>query len=214
MAAAAINGTTVHSAFRIENSQKECGLSVEALNTFRAALRNVRLLIVDERSMIESALLQQVSSRLQHILDDHDRSFGGMNVVFCGDVRQLPPVMQTAIYKRSRQNFCSEIVWQALEYYPLVQVMRQKEVTFSKILTKIGDGENLTPEDTAIIESRFVTKEYADQHLSDDIHLFFWTKDVEAYNHDSLQGEDVIRYVADDKYSGHSNAEQLASARS
>jgi len=90
--------------------------------------------------------------------------------------------------------------------------MRQKEATFSKILTKIGDGENLTPEETAIIESRFVTKKYTDEHLPGAIRLFTRNHDIDTYNHDSIQGEDVIDYVAD-KYSGYSNNGQLASAR-
>jgi len=35
---------------------------------------------------------------------------------------------------------------------------------------------------------------------------------VDTYN-DSIRGDDVIDYVAEDKYSGYSNNEQLASAR-
>lgn len=51
-AAAAINGTTVHAAFRIGNSPRATGLSVEVLNSFRTAFNNVRIVFVDECSMI------------------------------------------------------------------------------------------------------------------------------------------------------------------
>ena len=124
-----------------------------------------------------------------------EQPFGGMNMVFCGDLRLLPPVYQTAIYKRSKENFCSDIVWQALEYYPLVKVMRQADVSFSGILTKIGDGESLTDEEWGIIESRFVTREYADEHFPDATRLFFRTADVDAYISASISGEDVVHHA-------------------
>jgi len=57
MAAEAIEGTTVHSAFRI-GTGRDMGLSVEALNGFRAAFRNVRIVFVDECSMIGSGMLR------------------------------------------------------------------------------------------------------------------------------------------------------------
>jgi hypothetical protein len=45
--------------------------------------------------------------------------------------------------EKSKQNFCSEIVWQALEYYPLINVMRQaycvtRIAAMHIIFTRIG----------------------------------------------------------------------------
>ena len=136
-----------------------------------------------------------------------------MNIVFCGDLRLLSPVCQTPIYKRSKAHFCNEILWQSLNYYPLIQVMRQADVTLSGILTKIGDGVSLMSEENAIIESRFVSKAYVEEHFPEAIRLFFRTMDVNAYNSDTIQGERVIEYVATDIYSGYKNNEQLISAR-
>lgn len=213
IAASAIGGSTVHAVFHIGNSQKTTGLSVETLNSFRTAFANVRVVFVDECSMIGSALLGQINSRLQHILHDHERPFAGMDMIFTGDLRQLPPVCQTPIYKRSKQTFAGEIVWQSLEYYPLVQVMRQADVALSSVLTKIGDGESLLPEEKAMIESRFVEREFVDREFPDSIRLFFRTQDVDQFNSFSIRGDDTIEYVASDQYSGHRNAEQLASVR-
>jgi len=98
------------------------GLPVEALNGFRAAFRDVRIVFVDECIMIGSGLLKTIDSRLKSIMHNHEEPVGGMNMVFCCDLRQLPPVCQIAIYKRSKENVCSEIVRQALEYYPLVNL--------------------------------------------------------------------------------------------
>jgi Tfp pilus assembly pilus retraction ATPase PilT len=208
MAASAIDGTTVHSAFHISAANHE----TQALNSFRVAFNNVRIVFIDECSMIGSGMLQMINSRLQHILHKHDLPLAGMNMVFCGDIRQLPPVCQTPIYKRSRANFCCEIVWQSLEYYPLVRVMRQADVMFSGIHATIGDGKSLTTEERATIESRFVSREYVDMQFPEPIRLFFRTADVNTYD-ESIQGNDVVHYIAADVHSGCQNTQQLASAR-
>ena len=84
MAAAAINGTTVQSAFRIGNSPRLTGLSVEALNSIGTAFNNnVCIVLVDEYSMIESGLLQKINSRLQRILHDHNRHFAYFLMFVC-----------------------------------------------------------------------------------------------------------------------------------
>ncbi|CAK9832801.1 ATP-dependent DNA helicase pfh1, partial [Anthophora retusa] len=213
MAAAAINGSTVHSIFKISNSATTQGLSVENLNLFRSVMRNVRAIFVDECSMIGSGLLNQINNRLQHIFQQYDKTFGGINMIFTGDLRQLPPVCQSPIYKRSRQNFCAEIVWQSLEYYPLEQVMRQSDIVFSTILTKIGDGERLNEQEKQLLESRFVTSEQASALAPDSIRLFFNTSDVQKYNLSVISGNDVLEYVANDHYTGTKSTEQLKNAR-
>ena len=136
LAAAGLNDTTVYSTFGLK-SGRNAYISVESINAMRNALKNVGILFVDEVSMIGSKLLLDLNTRLQSIFYNFDEMFGGKNIIFCGDLRQLPPVRQTPIYKR--KNVSDEIVWQNLDYYPLTTVMRQKDVTFSSLLTKIGD---------------------------------------------------------------------------
>ncbi|KAL4104804.1 hypothetical protein QTP88_020080 [Uroleucon formosanum] len=190
MAASAINGTTVYAVFRIGNSQKTTSLTIEALNSFRAAFDNVRIVFVDECSMIGAALLGQINSSLQHIIQDYERPFAGMDV-----------------------NFCCEIVWQSLDYYLLMQVMRQADVAFSSMLTKIGDSEPLLPEEETMIESRFVEREFVDREYPQSVRLFFRMHDVHQFNSESICGAEMIEYVAADHYTGHHTTEQLASAR-
>lgn len=86
MAAAVLNSTTVYSACWKRNSSGLAGLSIEALNSFHTAFNNVRIVLVDACCMIGSGLLQQMNSRLQHILHDYDRLFDWMNMVFYGDL--------------------------------------------------------------------------------------------------------------------------------
>ena len=79
--------------------------------------------------MISVELLVIIHTRLQQIPGNFDELFGGMNIIFCGDLRQLPPVMATPIYKRCK-TFGNEILWQGLEYYTLKKIIRQKDEIF------------------------------------------------------------------------------------
>jgi len=81
MAAAEINATTVHSG--IGNSPRLTNFSVEELNSFGTAFNNVRIVRVDECSMIGLGLLQQINSRLQCILHDHNRPFAYFLMFTC-----------------------------------------------------------------------------------------------------------------------------------
>jgi hypothetical protein len=213
MAAAAINGTTIHSALKISNSAKSQGLSVELTFRFRSAMINVRAIFLDEVSMIGSGLLNIINSRLQHINQEYDLTFGGIDIITCGDLRQLSPVCQAPVYKRTRENFCADIIWRSLKYYPLEEVMRQSNLIFSTILTKIGDGQRLTDEEKNLIESRFVSREVANEKAPDAIRLFFNTHDVYNYNSSIISGTDVLECVADDSYRGAVSDEQKISAR-
>jgi len=85
--------------------------------------------------------------------------------------------------------------------------MRQTDITFSSFLRKIGDEEPLLPSEKELIESCFVTKEYVLEHYPESIRLFFRTLHVNDFN--TIRGEHVIEYVAEDEYAGHRNNDQL-----
>ncbi|XP_058445649.1 uncharacterized protein LOC131426905 [Malaya genurostris] len=135
-AAVAINGTTVHSAFRITMSRRSnVSLSFEALQLYRNAFANVKAIIVDEVSMVGADVLNNIHTRLQNITGNYDDPFGGMNIIFCGDLRQLPPVNARPVYKPCANSMHGAVLWQSLDFFPLVNVMRQNDGgTFSEIV--------------------------------------------------------------------------------
>lgn len=203
--AVAVGGTTVHSAFKISLSRVQKNLHVETLCSYRNSFRNVSVIFVDEVSMISAELLQILNSRLQQIMSEYDKPFGDMDIIFCGDLRQLPPVMATPVYKRLKNLLNGEVLWQSLKFYPLVKVMRQSNELFSSILTKIGNGEKLNEEETKVIESRFVSQDDALQKSPNAVRLFLRNQSVSNYNSKALNNECTIELVAEDIYSGYKN---------
>src|ERR1035437_3351286 len=60
----------------------------------RKLLRELELLIIDEVSMLRSDLLDAIDVVLKHIRRKSYLPFGGVQVLFIGDLLQLPPVIK------------------------------------------------------------------------------------------------------------------------
>ena len=111
---AALNagGVTIHSMFQLpfggfipdnsspqfnENSKFESRATLrrhfKMSSLKRSVIRNMELLIVDEVSMLRSDLLDAMDFMLQSVRKNN-RAFGGVQVLFIGDLLQLPPVIR------------------------------------------------------------------------------------------------------------------------
>lgn len=144
-AAVAIGGTTVHSAFRLTMSRRNnAKMSFETLQLYRNGFAHVRAIIVDEVSMIGANVLDSIHARLQDIRGEYDDAFGGIDMILVGDFRQLPPVNARYVWKPPANSMHGAVLWQSLQYYPLVRVMRQSDEQFSTVLTRIGNGDRLS----------------------------------------------------------------------
>ncbi len=86
-----IRGMTLHSAFKIPVSQFNGSLSVEVANTLRAAYAQLKLIIIDEISMVGLSLFNKFDIRLRQIMGVN-QLFGGLPVIVLGDFNQLRPV--------------------------------------------------------------------------------------------------------------------------
>ncbi|XP_044574374.1 ATP-dependent DNA helicase RRM3-like [Cotesia glomerata] len=114
-AAVAINGTTVHTALKISLS-KLLPLSIEVAQQYRSLFKYVRVLIIDEISMIGAELLSQIDSRLKQITGNFEVHFGGLDIILIGDLRQLPPVRATPIYKQIKRQIAGSTLWRGLKF--------------------------------------------------------------------------------------------------
>ncbi|XP_042146305.1 uncharacterized protein LOC120843399, partial [Ixodes scapularis] len=158
--------------------------STTDIATLLVQIMNVRCVIIDEVSMMSADILQKVDSRLRIITCKYLEPFGGLDIILCGDLRQLPPVRAAEVFKRVKTNsvFNTEIAWHHLSYFVLTKVVRQSDLRFSTILTKIGDGAELDSEEIALIQSRFVTQQQAETCCPGGIRLYYSNKESDYYN--------------------------------
>lgn len=175
--AVAIDGTTVHTAFKITIA-RTLPLSFEVAQQYRSLFKYISCILIDELSMISAELNEKVDSRLKQITST-DLPYGDKDVFLIGDLRQLPAVRATPIYKQTKTSMAGPTIWRGLKFYELSQVMRQTNSAFSQILTKIGNGDILDDQEIGLIESRFFTKEQVDELCPNGVRLFFMNKDVD-----------------------------------
>lgn len=101
--AVTIDGITVHTALKIFLSNLH-QLHTKDVHQYRALFKYVKVLIIDEISMIDAELLARIDARLKQITSNYNKHFGGLDMILIGDLRQLPPVRATPIYKQIKQK--------------------------------------------------------------------------------------------------------------
>ncbi|KAL9940399.1 hypothetical protein V8E36_001104 [Tilletia maclaganii] len=118
-AAFAIGGVTQHSSFNLEVQKR--GLSNEELqrsgkDNFSAnrtrylhkTFGPVRWLFFDEVSMTSCEALAEIDQALRVGKEAPDEPFGGVNVLFAGDLCQLPPVGASPLYRTCSSTTASQ----------------------------------------------------------------------------------------------------------
>ncbi|GFT95331.1 ATP-dependent DNA helicase [Trichonephila clavipes] len=134
--------------------------------------------------MISVQLLLKVDSRLKRITGNFQSNFGELDIILL-DLRQLPPVRSTPIYKQPKQTPLLDRFYCELKFYGLNEVMRQANQQFS-ILSKIENVEQLDEVEIAQIESRFCTVEEAKARCPQGIRLFNTNNSVNEYDNKIL----------------------------
>ena len=165
---AALNagGVTIHSMFQLpfggfipDNSAPQFSDSTkfETKATLRrhfkmsglkkSVIRNMELLIIDEVSMLRSDLLDAMDYMMQSVRKK-STPFGGVQVLFIGDLLQLPPVIRDEewrtlkTYYRGKFFFHSHVVQQNPPLYiELSKIFRQTDDTFISVLNNLRNNQ-------------------------------------------------------------------------
>ena len=193
-----IKGNTIHSALAIPACQSLKNykpLDSSRLNTLRSQLGGVKLISLDEISMVGSTMFNiQINNRLKAIKGSKD-NFGGVSIIAIGDLFQLEPVMDRYIFKdidNSEYAILAPNLWQDyFKMFELKEIMRQRESkVFSEILNRLREG-NHTHDDILKIKERMVEENGVHDPM-DVPHLFIQNIKVNEFNkrvHDAATGE-------------------------
>ena len=102
IAAYNINGSTIHSFFQYPHRAfpKEDHL----VDKIKDVVRNLDLLIIDEISMVNAAMIDSISNSLKRY-KKNNRPFGGISTLFIGDLFQLEPVYNAAVKDKYEEPF-------------------------------------------------------------------------------------------------------------
>ncbi|KAI8415866.1 hypothetical protein FOFC_05493 [Fusarium oxysporum] len=94
-----IMGTTLHSLLRLPVDRAFTELSPADANAVQNKLRDVRYLVIDEKSMLGLRQLSWIDKRLRQVFPARAAEFfGGISIILVGDFFQLPPIANKPLY--------------------------------------------------------------------------------------------------------------------
>ncbi len=153
---AAINagGVTLHSLLQLPfepyipnfEGKKKLDFHFKLRKSKIEMLRELDLLIIDEVSMLRADMLDAADYMLRRYRNNQ-QPFGGVQVLFIGDMFQLPPVVQSAEWEAMKHHYPSPFFFhaQVLENFPLIyielkKIYRQQDQRFIDILNRVRNN--------------------------------------------------------------------------
>lgn len=128
----------------------------------REMLEELELLIIDEVSMMRCDMLDAIDTILRHFRKAPHLAFGGVQVLYIGDLFQLPPVISNEEWKVLQEHYDSPFFFSAKVvaeappvYVELKKIYRQSEQQFINVLNNVRDNK-VSREDFDLLHSRFI----------------------------------------------------------
>ncbi len=212
---AAINagGVTLHSLFQLpfsgfipdnhglkENFRTEINTPQTLLKTVkmhrfkRDMIRSLELLVIDEVSMLRADILDAIDVLLRRIRENYDTPFGGLQILFIGDLWQLPPVVKNNEQEILQQYYPSPYFFNAkvlqnnpLIYVELEKVYRQEDIKFIELLNNLRNNQ-LKKEDINLLNSKYVSDK---QKIIESNAIYLTTHNAIAHNINRKQLEKI-----------------------
>jgi hypothetical protein len=130
-------------------------------NNKRELIQSLELLIIDEVSMLRADMLDAIDTVLRHVRKRYDIAFGGVQVLYIGDLFQLPPVVSREEWQLLNAHYKSPFFFdaQVLQneppvYIELKKIYRQKDAEFISVLNSIRNNV-ADAEDIKILDRRY-----------------------------------------------------------
>ena len=160
VAALNVKGQTIHSFFGFPPKLIDSSQIRKRKN--KALFKKIEVLIIDEISMVRADLLDNIDYAMRINRGNYE-PFGGVQVIFFGDLFQLPPVVSSAIEAQLFTTkystpffFSANVITQGFKFetIELQKVYRQESKSFLKLLEAIRLNR-LDYDDFEMLNSRF-----------------------------------------------------------
>ena len=201
-AAVNIKGSTLHAAFKIPANKgfEYCTLDsdrlirrkylyeyiqMRILNTIRTKLRKLKVLFIDEISMVGSGMFNFLNLRLQQMMENKE-PFEGITVITVGDLFQLKPVFDRWIFENPNTSYstlASNLWADFFSLFELTDIMRQKDdKQFAEVLNRLREGKHSEHDINCLKERLLHTVPGSENYPMETTHLFTTNASVNAHN--------------------------------
>ena len=166
----------------------------------RNLYKNLKVLIIDEISLVDADMLYKIDLRLQEITQKQV-PFGNVAVFVLGDLMQMKPISGRFIFltpRNSQFHLTSELdpLWYKFQCIDLEINHRQGEdKAYAETLNRIRIGEE-TSEDINILKEKVRMKDHQDiKKEKDALYIFGTNKEVNKINSQRLKNLKGKEYV-------------------
>lgn len=169
VAAVNVKGQTIHSFFGFKPDITPATVK-ELRPVEKAIYKKLDAIVIDEVSMVRADLMDCIDSFLRIHGKNKTKPFGGIQMIFIGDLYQLPPVVTSrdkalfgSLYKSP--YFFDSMVFSRdfdMQFIELEKVYRQRDDRFLKILNAIRNN-TATDEDIFAINERYIPEFHDDK---------------------------------------------------
>lgn len=161
MAALNVNGETIHKFFKFPT---DINMKMIASPHFSSRdidrYKKLDTIIIDEVSMVRADLLDCIHVFLSLYGPEIGKPFGGVQMIFIGDLYQLPPVVAYSALESFNTSYDSAYFFSAqqvdltnLRIFQLTKVYRQTDKSFVRLLNKIRTN-TVNTNDLAMLNQR------------------------------------------------------------
>src|SRR4030043_2444599 len=174
-----VKGQTIHSFFGFKPN-----VTLKSIKKMRGNKQNIYkeldAIVIDEASMVRADLLDCIDNFLR-LNTEKKKPFGGVQMIFIGDLYQLPPVVTgnekeffTTHYK-SPYFFDATIMKELkIEFIELEKIYRQKDENFIAVLNAIRNN-SVTEEQLSILNQR-----YNPDFIPDPKDFYIWLTSINS----------------------------------
>ncbi len=160
VAAVNVGGQTIHSFFRFKPDVTAAAIRSKIKDKGKNLYARLSAIVIDEISMVRADLLDCVDKFLRLNGPDGKAPFGGVQMIFIGDLYQLPPVVTSREREIFRGRYKSPYFFSAeafagldMEFIELEKVYRQSDEEFIRLLNAIRN-RTATDGDLALLNQR------------------------------------------------------------
>ncbi len=221
---AAINagGVTLHSLFQLPfeaylpdaagNGERKLTYHLKMHKNKIEMFRELELLIIDEVSMLRADILDAIDIALKHLRRNR-QPFGGVQMLYIGDLYQLPPVVQNEEWEVLSQYYKTPFFFHAKAlqenlpvYIELKKIYRQNEQFFIDILNHVRNNE-MTNADFQALNVRY------DPDFIQPKNERYVVLSTHNYKTDNINNKELAQLQGNEKvYKGEIKGDFLSSA--
>ncbi|MFW0715618.1 helix-turn-helix domain-containing protein [Pedobacter sp. N23S346] len=176
----------------------------------RRMIQELELLVIDEVSMLRADMLDAIDFTLRYIRRNRNIPFGGVQLLFIGDLHQLPPVVKNDEWRVMAGFYKSIYFFDALAlrenppvYIELDKIYRQADSVFINLLNNLRNNQ-ITAEDTALLRQHY-KQDFKPQADDNYITLTTHNNKADTINRERLTQLKTKSYFFEAKVTGDFN---------